>query len=293
MSTRRQRLRSQKKSASSANGLWRDRNYLVIDLHEHTFPARCLKSNLPVETPQESVVLWSQSVAPLEIDRLEEHDESLDSGRVRIAHGHKSGTTVEVRLQLPLHPGWRRLINWPWGNRLAAVGGLGAGFTLLAGLLATQIPSISLPRNLWGWAIVSSLALLFLGLFLNLCLSWILPIRRIEEHKVWLGGVHRDWLQSLPQFVPSAGMLIRELEIANWKFWPLLGVGLVLVIFCFITILSVHADSLGRFVIAVYLIGIALTILNANSTSGHILRTRRRLEELYLSRVRRRGKQRR
>src|SRR5687768_8635955 len=106
MKPRRKLPKDHEKSANPANGLWRDRNYLVIDLREHTFTSRCLISNRPVEMSAEPVTLWTQSVATLEIDRLEDDEQLTDAGVVRITQGHKSPTTVEVRLRLPLRPSW-------------------------------------------------------------------------------------------------------------------------------------------------------------------------------------------
>jgi hypothetical protein len=290
MKRRRQRLQNQTQSTSPIQGLWRDRNFLVIDLREHQFPPRCLKSNLPCDLPAESTALSTQSVTDDEGDRLDDDEELTNTAQD--SYGHKSRTTVELRLRLPLRPGWRRLITSPWGTWIAGVGWFGLILSLPASLLL-KLFSTWIDRRAGVGMILISLAVLLLGLFINLCLSWILPIRRIEEKKVWLGGVNRDFLRSLPEFVPSSQMLVRELEVANWKFWPALAMGFVFVILVFVTIASVTPEFLGRWVISVYLIAIGLTILFANATSGHILRTRRRLDELYLSRIRRRGRKRR
>jgi len=285
MKRRRRNSNDSSPSASRTKGLWRDRNFLVIDLHEHEFPPRCLKSNLPCEVPAEAVPLWTQSAADREADQLD-----FDVGLARVAkvtYGHKSPTTVEIRLPLPLRPGWRRLITSRLGTQIAATGGAGVLLSFLLAWLGPTLPDWAYPR-IWGRMILLSLAVTFFGFFVRLCLSWILPIRRIEEKMVWLGGVHRDWLKSLPEFVPSSQMLIRELEMANWKFWLTLGVGLVFMFLVFITIATLPEDHLGRWMISIYLVAIAIAILIANATSSHILLTRRRLEELYLSRIRRR-----
>lgn len=285
----RRRSRNQTQSTNPIQGLWRDRNFLVIDLRDHQFPPRCLKSNLPCDLPIEPVPLSTEKVTDDEADQLDEDEELTNIAHV--SYGHKSRTTVELRLRLPLRPGWRRLITSPWGTRIAMIGVAGVLLSLLAAFVSSN--SVAQANgSIWGLFVLVSLATTFLGLFIRLCLFWILPIRRIEEKKVWLGGVHREWLRSLPKFVPSSGMLIRELEFANWQFWPTLAMGFVFVILVFVTIASVTPEFLGRWVISVYLIAIGLTILFANATSGHILRTRRRLEELYLSRIRRRGRKR-
>lgn len=290
MSSRRHR--PPRKRTANPSGLWRDRGLLVVDLREHQFPARCLKSNRPCELPVEFVTLWTQTIAPLELDRLEDDDELLESGRVHITRDSKSGVVVEIRLRLPLSPGWRQIVVWPWGMRLAAVGGIGVLLSFLALWLWPKFHWVWLTPAVWGQILVVSLAVLFGGLSIRSCLAWILPIRRIEEQKVWLGGVHREWLRTLPPFVPSSGMLIRELEVANWKFWPALAIGFLLNGLCFVTIFSMQPDALGRVVVGAYLVGIAIAILNANASSRQIQHTRQRLDQLYLRRLRRRGRKR-
>lgn len=270
---------------SPTQGLWQDRNFLVIDLREHHFPPRCLKSNLLCEVPKEPVALSIQSVRDDEANQLDDDAELTNIARV--SYGHRSPTSVELRLRLPLRPVWRRLITWPWGTRIAMLGAAGVILSFLAAFLSSNVLGWA-GAGIWSQLILISLGTSFLGLFISRSLSWILPIRRIEEKKVWLGGIHRDFLRSLPEFVPSSQMLIRELEVANWKFWPTLATGIVFVILACVTIASVKPDYLGRWVIGFYLVGIAISILVANATSGHILRTRRRLEEVYLGRIRRR-----
>lgn len=58
---------------------------------------------------------------------------------------------------------------------------------------------------------------------------WTMPVHRVCEGKIWIGGVHRDWLERLPPFVPSRTMLAEEIWLLTASLWICFWVGVVFV----------------------------------------------------------------
>jgi branched-subunit amino acid transport protein len=212
------------KPQSHAAGLWRDGSLLVIDLDSHHFPRRCLISNWPVNAAS-SITLACHNPPWLEIDRLERNRRQSDAN-IRIVRGHKSGITVYMDLQLPLTPRWRYL-KTSFLGRWLLFGALGVlAFIVASQLLVQQLEMNGEYLAIWSWC--GLVALVLTGVLIIMLQSLLLPVYRLEERKIWVSGVQRKFLDDLPEFVPSRGMLERAIQSLVSRKWVSLGLCIVL-----------------------------------------------------------------
>jgi len=200
-------------------GLWRDGNQLVIDLAHHQFPLRCLKSNSPVDKLTQ-ISLLAPTLTWLEKERFGTERRLAGSAFVSIVRRGKGPDEVRIDLQLPLSPAWQWIANrhWAfWPRTIGIVGLVGAYFVAVGNQTINGAfrPSFTLVQYL----IVVFLPLTLLGFLLEICLSSLLPIKRLDERKIWLARVNRQFLSLLPPFAPSLGMLERRLHSFVWQKW--------------------------------------------------------------------------
>lgn len=194
-------------------GLWRDEKLLVVDLAEHHFPRRCLKSNQLVAA-LETITLTYLGPTFAETQLL--RDIQLKDGQINIIEASKQRTRVLIELPAPLSPWWRTVWLTPWGRRAIWIG-LGV---LLSGIVGSQFN-----EDLGYFAFGLGMLLMLVAAAFQFALGWILPVYRVCEGKIWIGGVHRNWLQRLPQFVPSRTMLAEEIWLLHASLWTCIWFG--------------------------------------------------------------------
>lgn len=195
-------------------GLWRDEKLLVVDLAEHHFPRRCLKSNQVVEALEKITLTYGRpTTAELQLLRGSRFKEV----QITIVEASRQRTRVLLELPLPLSPWWRAVWLSPWGKR-SIVSGLAV---LLAVYVLYGIGGVGNPEHkiLAGLFRGTAILALLCGVAFQIALRWVLPVYRVCEGKMWIGGVHRDWLQRLPKFAPSRTMLAEEIWLLNASLW--------------------------------------------------------------------------
>jgi hypothetical protein len=188
-------------------GLWRDEKLLVVDLADHHFPRRCLKSNLMVAALEPVTLAYSQPTLE-ELRLLRGRD--YQQAKITIVDGSKQWTRVLIELPVPLSPGWRTIWLTPWGQRSIWIG-LAVFVTAIVGIRYNEDLGLF-------FSLVGMLSMLF-GAAFQIALRWVLPVYRVCEGKIWIGGVHRDWIARLPKFTPSRTMLEEEIWLLNASLW--------------------------------------------------------------------------
>ena len=204
-------------------GLSRDGRWLVVDLAEHHFPRFCLKSHQPIEPPFAPITLTCYSPGYAEWQTLQNGPQRFALTKFHIIEGHKQQTRIEFELPLPLTPRWQTIMRSPWGSRLLWIGAVL--------LIVTYAAWISLHNTFdWTWiprlSLVVALTMLAAGGAFQLFRRWSLRVSKLYDGKIWIGGVHREWLRRLPEFVPSQRMLIEEIDAFSWTFWICVVTGL-------------------------------------------------------------------
>jgi len=267
-------------------GLWRDGRWLVVDLQEHAFPNRCVKTNQPVEPPQPPLRLTCFSPPYLEVERLRSEHRQDGDAKVTIIEGHKQTTRVVVELKVPLNPRWQRILHTPLGTRLLWGGAALILLRLASQWLTEQLELSGEFLGLWMWVLI--IPALAIGAFVLLFQSFILNIRRLDECKIWISGVHRDWLKPLPEFVPSQGMIERQMFAANGQLWVSIGLAIALFV---LVICAANADlqrDALQALSAVLLLIAGACIVVGNRARTRIAHLRRQKAELYPVKTRRR-----
>jgi hypothetical protein len=272
-------------------GLWRDGNWLVIDLHDHRFPRRCVKTNRPVEKPSEPVRLYYRP-EPYSIKHwLREGGSDIYSALLRPRqHGNRGYYPVD--LLLPLSPAWRSFVTWPWGPRIAAVG---VYATIASFLLIVAAGTFRwIDSSAWFWPLGLSVGLIALGFGHQVAIACLFPVKRNDEGQMWIGGVHREWLRPLPVFVPSRRALEQSIFDAKWRLWTSWGVGIFLTgMVIALGVVGATREAGARPVVLAYLVVTAIVLGIGIAASTKIKRAREQIGKNYQlpnKRRRQRGK---
>jgi hypothetical protein len=262
-------------------GLWRDGKSLVIDLAEHHFLRRCLKSNEAVELPFETVMLTLHSPATAELRLLQDDPRKFARVRYTVHSGPKQHTRIKFELPLPLSPRWQAILRSRWGARLLFVGA--------AMLLGTYFLWVKLHNTFdWAWipqlSLFLSLLVLLAGGVFQLFVHQILTVGRLYDGKIWVGGVHPAWLGRLPEYIPSRRMLKEEVQLLGWSFWICASVGLFLLGLFLASRLRDTGDvkeAEYRYMRFALLTGAAAALLMGNRARTLLLGERKKLEKHY------------
>jgi hypothetical protein len=285
------RSRRKKKAPQPAppvvvRGLWRDGNYLVISENSHHFPRRCVKTNEPVEKPKEFIqfATWGLSYSDLQHLSPAQRAEVLDT---RPLLGQRNVPSHSVQLRLPLNQRWQWIFR-TWSGVWAIAAGAVIAIVGQLSLNSKELePSVLLP--LWRGLLVLGIGLALCGGLFLFAVNWMLSIRHMADGKIWIAGVHRDFLKPLPDYVPMRQTLEHEMFRGNWQLWTYLSLGIVFVVLILVAVaVGASRDPDYRSVIIGLLIAIAVAILLASLGSSQMHRARRQLTKLYLSKERRR-----
>lgn len=206
-SSSRRREPQQPSSPFRFRSLWRDEKLLVVDLADHHFPRRCLKNNQVVEQLAPLTLTYSRPTSA-EMQML---------GAMQFKHVHinvieerRSGARALITLPVPLSPRLRTVWHSPWGQRLIWIG---------LGVLLTAFVSAGFHRDLGILFMAFGMLSILVGIAYLLAQRRTMPVHRVCEGKIWIGGVHRDWLLRLPTFTRSRTMLAEEIWLLNASLW--------------------------------------------------------------------------
>lgn len=203
-------------------GLSRDGQLLVVELAAHQFPSRCLKSDVPVRS-HSLVEPRTYNVVIDELDLVTGLVVASTGRSLQISRNSK-GNNVVVPLALPLATEFQGKLKSRFGLWLVVSGIL---FTL-----ACLGASFALAATDW-------FLLPFLGCVLGiggtiLGFVWmalqtyrVVSIQRLADRKIWLRGVHPDWLARLPDYKVSPELLGRDYKRAVSSTWWSLGTATV------------------------------------------------------------------
>lgn len=206
-----------------AVGLWRDGRLLVVELAAHQFPNRCLKTDVPVRGPHTLVEPRTYNVIGEELD-LVMHLVVASSGQVLKISRNSKGNNVVVPLVVPLADEMQAKVKSSFGLILAISSILFtlACFAAIFPLAATvwfPIPMIGCGLGIFG--------MIFGFVLMTLRSSRIVSIKRLADRKVWLRGVHPDWLARLPEYKISPELLGRDYKRAVSSTWWSFGTAMV------------------------------------------------------------------
>ncbi|WP_254511028.1 hypothetical protein [Anatilimnocola floriformis] len=261
------------------DGVWRDGNALVIDLAGHHFPRRCVKSNELVEPPFSLVSLTCHSPGYAELKLLQAEPRRFARTKYVVTSGHKQETRIHFELPLPLTPRWRTIVQSKWGVRLLWIGA--------AMLMATYAAWVLLHNSFdWEWipqlSLAVSILVLICGAAVQLHQRSTLTVQKLFDGKIWIGGVHGDWLATLPPFTPSKRMLTEEVRLLSWSFWISASGGLALLLLFLINSLSSGTESAEyRNVRYALLTAAAAALLMGNRARLLLLTERAKLHWFY------------
>lgn len=262
-------------------GLWRDGKSLVIDLAEHHLPRRCLKSNEVVELPFEPTTLTLYSPGYSELKLLQDDPRRFARTKYEVISGHKQQTRIRFELPLPLSPRWRAILLSKLGAWALWIGA--------AMLLGTYFGWVILHSTFdWRWipqlSLTVALLLLAAGAAFQFFVRWTLRVHKLFDGKIWVAGVHPQWLRRLPEFIPSKRMLTEEIQILGWSFWICTGGGLLLLILFLAARLrgSTAVEEAGyRSALFTFLTAAAAALLVGNRARTQLLAEKQQLQKHY------------
>lgn len=206
-----------------ATGLWRDGKLLVVELAAHQFPNRCLKSDVPVRGPHTLVEPRTYNVLADELNLVTGLVVASTGRSLSISRNNK-GNNVVTPLAVPLAPGMQARLK-SWLGLFLAISGIVftiACFVTMLFLIQTDwfiIPMIGCGFGVF-WMI-------FGFVWMTLRTYRVLSIQRLADRKVWLRGVHRDWLARLPEYKISPELLGRDYKRAVTSTWWSFGTAIV------------------------------------------------------------------
>ncbi len=210
---------------ADAIGLWRDGKLLVLEIGAHQFPNRCLKTDLPISGPHSLVEVRTQNVLPDELDLVRGLVIASTGQLLRIKENNK-GNKVYAPLGVPLAPELQAKLKSNFGLILAlsSIGLTIVLFTLtmilsFAGSDLAVIPLLGCLVGIIG--IITGFMLLMSRT------SGILSVARLADRKLWLTGVHLDWLARLPEYRISLDLLGRDYKRAVKYMWMAFGTSIV------------------------------------------------------------------
>jgi hypothetical protein len=199
-------------------GLFRDGRLLVVDLANHQFPERCLKSDQPISGAHSLIKLLTYNVNADELNLIRGLVVASTNQLPTISETNK-GNNVTVQLGVPLTPRQAARLKSPW-PLLTAIFFILWTLACGAGLFVFVDPNNAV--------IFLSLILgVFIGIFgmiagfvnMTLRTSRVLAIKRLADRKVWLTGAHPDWLARLPIYTASTELLQRDHQRAASSEW--------------------------------------------------------------------------
>lgn len=204
-------------------GLYRDEAQLVIDLQTHVFPDRCVMTNKEVPADGKLLVELVVGYLPLKNSGWYEGLRVASSGSAVTMQPWGNAGRFTVPLLLPLSPKWQ-----------CQRESLLANLLILGGLLSAVVSgaTFGIYANAdWFWERASCLALSMVIVLLGVAISppkmsCQLVITQFEDGKIWVTGVHRDWLAALPKWQMPLVVLDHQLlmtRLAKWFFGTIAG----------------------------------------------------------------------
>lgn len=208
-----------------AFGLYRDGRYLVVDLDQHRFPPRCVKSDLPVNVPPAYLTLRTYNVNGEELN-LMRNVVVASAGQPLTINETNKGNNVIVPLVVPLGHEWQAKLGSNFGLILAV------SSIVLTVLLFIATIMLAISDNDWFFVPAIGCGFGVVGMISGFVLMTrrdyrVVSIQRLADRKVWLRGVHHDWLARLPEFRLNPAFLGREYKRAVSSTWWSFGTALV------------------------------------------------------------------
>jgi hypothetical protein len=166
-------------------GLWREGPLLVMHKNA-SLPARCVKSNVPTPRTLKRKLTWHHPAVYIAL---------LFNLLVYIllAVILSKRATIYIGLSDEWFAKRRRAILIGWGLVLASIGMFAGGIAMIDG-----------NENVGVILILSAFLLFFIGAIYGLIAARMVTPTRITDDYIWLKGVHRDFLASLPD-LPHQG----------------------------------------------------------------------------------------
>jgi hypothetical protein len=224
-----------------AVGLFRDGRFLVVDLADHQFPDRCLKTDEPISGAHTLVEMTTYNVAAEELALVRGLVVASTNQLLRINENNK-GNNVVVQLGVPLTAAQTRRLKSPWpllfviAAILFTIGCFGGMF------LAVDPNNAAIFLSLFVGCVLGIFGMLFGFVALTTRTSRVLSIKRLADAKVWLRGAHPDWLARLPEYAVSTDLLKRDQQRSASSAWWSLATAAV---FGIATLISVPIAAIG------------------------------------------------
>jgi|GEM_PF-4121638 len=200
-------------------GLFRDGRYLVVDLASHQFPDRCLKTDQPISGAHSLIKLQTYNVPADELDLIRGLVVASTNQLPKISESNK-GNSVIVQLGVPLTPAQARRLKSPWPI-ISVIFFIALTIACFAGLFLAVDPNNALIfLSILVGVLIGIVGMIGSFVMLTLRTSRVLKIKRLADRKVWLGGVHADWLARLPAYAASLELIQRDhRRAASTEWW--------------------------------------------------------------------------
>lgn len=199
-------------------GLFRDGRSLVVDLANHQFPDRCLKTDQPISGMHTPIKLLTYNVNADELNLIRGLVIASTNQMATISETNK-GNNVSVLLGVPLTPSQAARLKSPW-PLLITIFFILWTITCFAGLFVFIEPNQTPVFFCLLLGVFAGVVGMIMGfVFMTLRTNRVLSIQRLADRKVWLRGVHADWLARLPVYTASTELLQRDMQRAASSEW--------------------------------------------------------------------------
>jgi hypothetical protein len=161
-------------------GIWRSGNMLVMH-KQSPLPFRCVKSNEPASDYLRRRLSWHHPLLYLVI---------LANLLIFVIVALVVSKKADIKIGLS--EAWfarrRQAMIVGWSCFLAGCGMFFASFLL------------DISDDVRGAALITSIVLAMFGIFWGLLKSRMIVAKKIDDHFVWLKGIHPDFLATLPEW---------------------------------------------------------------------------------------------
>ena len=207
-------------------GLFRDGRHLVVDLVDHQFPDRCVKTDVPISGAHSLIKLATYNVPADELNLVRGVVVASTNQLPHIKENNK-GNSVIVQLGVPLTAAQAKRLKSPW-SLVTAIGFLVWTIACFAGLYLFNAPN-QIPIFL---GLLLGVLVGIIGMIVGLILmvnrtTRVLSVLRLADRKVWLKGVHPAWLARLPTYTASVELLQRDWQRAKSSEWWSFGTAIL------------------------------------------------------------------
>lgn len=164
------------------DGAWCDGSLLVMRATAE-LPYRCVKSNMPAAGWLERKMYWHHPAVYVLI--------LLGPGYLFISPFFQ----LVAQFRIPLSQQWfNRRFSWIMASCMLALGGVAMFVTSCVGISAANNSAAD------AWLMGLSPFPILAGIIMGMSLSRMVTPAKISREYVWLRGVHRDYLATLPEW---------------------------------------------------------------------------------------------